>query len=196
MPACDSCNTSILFGGERHLSLRFCGKKCRQKGQALVDAFDRVTDAEVQALVTRIREEGCPLCHAKGPVDVHSSYRVLSFLVYVMWQSTPRIACRRCGLKRQAGDFGLSLLLGWWSRSGLFLTPVYLAKGFHGMVRPPDPGKPSDRLQGLARGVLAAPYLKRVRAGETLPPPSTVPGAPTAQEKEKPFVSEYRRPRG
>ena len=41
MATCDSCGTTILFGGQRHAGLRFCGDACLEQGALQIEAAFR-----------------------------------------------------------------------------------------------------------------------------------------------------------
>jgi hypothetical protein len=72
------------------------------------------------------------------------------------WKSTQQIACRKCGIKAQAGDLAISALAGWWGFPwGLLMTPVQVGRNIVGMAVAPDPARPSPMLVQQAKLILA-----------------------------------------
>ena len=66
-------------------------------------------------------------------------------------------------MKSQAAGAAFSLVLGWWGFPwGLVLTPVQIARNLSGMLRPPEPSKPSEKLEKIVRLTMAA---NAVRSG-------------------------------
>ena len=113
MAACSYCGTTILFGGKQVGSYRFCNQQCAAKGSWLKLA-DQFPPAVVEQQVWKLHQGSCPVCHGPGPVDVHTSYRVYSFLIMTSWQNRPRLSCRGCGVKAKLADTAVSAVAGWW----------------------------------------------------------------------------------
>src|SRR5690349_12558087 len=103
MTKCDYCGTRILLGGVRDGALRFCNQKCHQNG-ILLSFTNQVPPEILQKHVQEVHEGSCPRCGGRGPVDVHTSYRVWSIILLTTWSSRPKISCRSCGIKTQLGD--------------------------------------------------------------------------------------------
>jgi hypothetical protein len=54
------------------------------------------------------------------------------------------------------------LVLGWWGFPwGLLVTPVQVVRNIAGMVSGPDPGRPSERLETIVRGVIAEQAMRQ-----------------------------------
>jgi hypothetical protein len=160
MAACGYCGTTILFGGTREGTLRFCNGECQQKGYVAVVA-QQVPDDVVSQHVSRVHQGLCPKCGSHGPVDVHTSYRVWSALLMTSWSSRPHVACRSCGTKARLADALFSLLFGWWGFPwGFVMTPVQLCRNVAGMLRSPDGMRPSAQLVHLVRLNLAAHLIE------------------------------------
>lgn len=157
MATCDTCGTTILFGGVRQGDLRFCNAACAQKG-ALIHAAGRISDTEVETQSRAIHQGNCPKCGGPGPVDVHKSHTVYSFLVMTRWATSPALCCQSCGRNKQLGAAAASLLLGWWGFPwGLIMTPIQLTKNVKGLLGGgPDPSTPSADLRRLVRATIAA----------------------------------------
>lgn len=155
MAACSTCGSTVLFGGKQVGNLRFCSARCAQNGRIFSQAT-QVPDSEALLFAAKIHGGPCPQCNGSGPVDIHVSHQVWSALLFSSWKSSPRISCRKCGIKAQAGDFTISLLAGWWGIPwGLIITPVQLGRNLFGMIKAPDPARPSARLLEQARLILA-----------------------------------------
>ena len=151
MAKCDYCGTTIIFGGTREGELRFCNENCLNAGVVLA-VSQQLPDDLIQKKVWEVHQGNCPRCEGRGPVDVHTSYRVYSALVYSSWSSRPHISCRSCGIKSQLGDVVFCLVLGWWGFPwGLIVTPIQVVRNLFGVARGPDPTKPSPQLEKLVR---------------------------------------------
>ena len=160
MASCNACGTTILFGGKKEGSYRFCNDKCLSNGQVLFVA-DQIPDDVLQKYAREIHQGPCPSCKGAGPVDVHMSHFIWSALVLTSWSSTPNLSCRSCGVKSQAIGATLSTLLGWWGFPwGIIMTPVQIIKNIFGMIKKPDPARPSAQLMQQARMMIATQAVK------------------------------------
>ena len=156
MAKCETCGTTILFGGVRDGDLRFCNEKCHRDGQWLRVAGQLPPDL-VASQVAQVHQGSCPKCRGRGPVDVHNSYKVWSLLILTSWSTQPQVSCRSCGRKSQIGYTFFSLLCGWWGFPwGLIVTPVQLGRNLVALFSGPDPGHPSPQLESIVRRTLAA----------------------------------------
>jgi hypothetical protein len=66
------------------------------------------------------------------------------------------------------GNAAFSLAFGWWGIPwGLTLTPVQIGRNLFAVASPPDPSKPSARLERIVRMNIAAEAVrqKSVAAG-------------------------------
>jgi len=164
MAKCDYCGSTIVFGGKRQGELRFCNASCAQRG-ALLAVSRQIPESIVNEAVLRVHDGLCPKCSGSGPVDVHVHHQVWSALILTSWRSTPQISCRSCGIKSQMGNTVFSLVLGWWGFPwGLLVTPVQIVRNVVGMLRSPDPLKPSPRLEKAVRMHIAAQAVAQQRA--------------------------------
>lgn len=151
MAKCDSCGSIIISGGIKDNNLRFCNEQCYQNGHVLL-LSRQVPKNIVDEQARQIHGGLCPKCRGRGPIDVHTSYRIISVFVYSSWQSIPHICCRACGRKKQIGDAIFCLILGWWGIPwGFFMTPVQIFKNIAGIISGPNELKPSDQLDKLVR---------------------------------------------
>ena len=165
MASCNACGTTIIFGGRTVGDQRFCNNDCAQNGPILARA-KQLSDADVRALASQIHTGKCPKCSGPGPVDIRTSHQVWSALLFTRWKSTQQIACRKCGIKSQAGDLAISAVAGWWGFPwGLLMTPIQVGRNVFGMAVAPSPTYPSPKLVQQARLILAQRSLFTDRAG-------------------------------
>lgn len=157
MAKCAYCGTTVLFGGKKVEDLTFCNDKCLENGQVALIA-KQVPDDLVATQARAVYSGPCPVCGQKrGPVDVHTSHKVASFLVMTSWSSTPRISCNACGTRAQAGALAYSMLLGWWGVPwGIIMTPVQIVKNLVAILRSDTSANPSTQLEQLVRNGIAA----------------------------------------
>jgi len=155
MASCNACGSTIIFGGKTVGDARFCSDACAQNGPMLSRAR-QISDADAIVFASKIHGGACPKCSGPGPVDVRTSHQVWSAILMTRWKSTQQIACRKCGIKAQAGDLAISALAGWWGFPwGLLMTPVQVGRNIVGMAVAPDPARPSPMLVQQARLILA-----------------------------------------
>ena len=154
MAKCAYCRTAILFGGVRDADLRFCTEECHRNGYALVVAKE-IPQTVVDQQAGEIHRGRCPECKGSGPIDVHTSYRVYSLILYTSWSNRPNVCCRSCGVKSQLGDAFFSLVLGWWGFPwGLIMTPVQVVRNLGGAFAGEEL-RPSEKLKQLVRVMIA-----------------------------------------
>lgn len=162
MASCASCNSFILFGGEKADDFRFCNKKCLEEGKIYIEA-SKVSETEIGLLADEIYRDVCPKCEKRSGVEVHKSYEIASFIFYTRYQTLKHICCRVCARKKQLTDFFGSLFLGWWGVPwGILMTPVQLVKNIIAMLRPPKTDAPSQDLKDSARMMIAQRNLDNV----------------------------------
>jgi len=161
MAKCAYCGTTILFGGVRDSNLRFCNEECHQNGHALVLSREIPQDL-VYKQVKEIHQGLCPKCQGNGPIDVHTSYRIYSLLLFSSWRSIPNICCRSCGIKSQIGNCFFSVLFGWWGFPwGFIITPIQVVKNLAGILKGPDETRPSEKLENLMRAIIAQELIAK-----------------------------------
>lgn len=155
MSACNHCGKFILFGGRRVEDRVYCGAGCAAHDQELT--LSRQIPAEqVREQMQRLRLAPCPRCKGPGPVDVHASHKVHSFLVMTQWSRPQVIGCRRCGLRRQFGHLFYSAVLGWWGFPwGLVMTPVQVVRNIGGIVRARGAHASSPEFEQVVRRLMA-----------------------------------------
>jgi hypothetical protein len=160
MSKCAYCGATIVFGGSRVGDQRYCNSTCAQRG-ALLALSRQMPESVINQQVLTVHQGHCPQCGGSGPIDVHTSYKVYSFLVITRWMNTPQISCRPCGVKKQMTGLAISLVLGWWGFPwGLIMTPVQIVRNLSGAFSGPDPIRPSDQLERLVRVNIARKSLR------------------------------------
>ena len=162
MTTCANCGQLILFGGVKHGTSTYCNQQCFEATSPLRMLLNLVPDDAVESALTEIHQGECPCCGGPGPVDMHFSYRVMSFLAVTRYQTIPKISCSSCAAKAKIGNFFVTLLLGLWGPFGFLITPVYLYKNFHAWVFPPAVDVPSEHLREYIRFNLAQQIATQV----------------------------------
>ncbi len=162
--ACPTCGLSVLFGGVKEGGKKYCSKKCYEADE--VGRFARELPLEeVEAVAQQIHSGLCPKCTGEGPIDVHISYSVYSYLLNTVWKTNRHVLCRGCALRQQAVDFVGSLLLGWWGIPfGLLATPVILLLNIVAMFQSPGRNGPTKKLLEESRTIIAEEYYGRLRS--------------------------------
>lgn len=156
MAACDYCGATILWGGTRSGDFVFCNEKCQAEG-ILVTLIDQIPSEITQAQLAQVHQGNCPACGGEGPIDVHTSHSATSAFVMTWWRSTPKVCCRRCGIKSQLGGLLWSGVLGWWGFPwGLIMTPVQILRNLGGIISPPNPFEPTAQLRKMVNLELAS----------------------------------------
>jgi hypothetical protein len=147
MTKCGYCGTTIFVGGVRSGNQRFCNNTCFQNARVASMTKDIPNDV-LERKVEEVWRGNCPKCRGLGPIEVHKAYDVWSALVLTRWSTKSQISCHSCAKKRQFGAAAFSLFFGWWGFPwGLILTPVQISRNIIGIVRGPDPSRPSDALR-------------------------------------------------
>lgn len=155
MGICDYCGTVILFGGVKDGELHFCSERCQQDGIAISLAGE-VPEELLEDCIQQVLSGNCPRCDGAGPVGVNTSHTVWSALVYVSWNSDPRISCRKCGIKARIYAAAFSLVLGWWQFPwGVISTPVQIYRNVYGIFVVPDEYAAYANLERMVRLDLA-----------------------------------------
>ena len=143
MPTCSYCDAHFWFGGVSMNGRKFCNAECQYNG-SLLDIAEQLPSETVSKYVADMRKGDCPKCGGPGPVEVHTSYRVYSYVVATSWSNRPRISCKACARKAQLSDMAMSAALGWWGVPwGLLMTPVQIGRNVAGLMSNPNAAKPS-----------------------------------------------------
>ena len=158
MAKCSGCGTAILFGGVKRGNLRFCNETCAAQSQ-VAQAASRIPDEIIDAHVAQLHQGDCPKCGGPGPVDLRTSHRVYSAVVFTSWSSHPLLCCAACGRSEKIKNGLFSLALGWWGFPfGFVITPVQIIRNLIGItgLGEPDPEVPSPALHDVVLRSLAS----------------------------------------
>lgn len=163
--ACATCRKSILFGGKRAGSRRYCSKRCFDADH-LGRLADAVPETRVDEVAAQLRRSRCRSCRKEGELEIFKSYTVFSVILFTRWREKPEISCRSCARGRQFKDMMFSLALGWWGFPfGLVITPVVLLMNGAAMIHNPLGKPPSKALRAYARLVVANELARMQREG-------------------------------
>jgi len=157
--ACSTCGSSILFGGKKAGSRKYCSKKCLNADE-VGRISDSVTDNQVDDLVVQIRGSACPSCKNEGGLEMFKSYFVYSVIILTSWKEKPELSCKPCAKKRQIKDLFASFFLGWWGIPfGLIVTPIILIMNGVALIVDPSKKHPSKAIKERARLLIAQDIL-------------------------------------
>lgn len=129
MNRCPECKTLVLGGGHRIDGGKpFCRKACAE-----ISIFRRfaqmIPPDVVREEAARVRAGACPRCgNGDGTVNCRLAHSVWSLIKVTFWHHESFIGCRHCHRKRLVFKSIKTLLLGWWSIHGIFMTPVFLVR--------------------------------------------------------------------
>ncbi len=158
--ACPTCSKTILFGGIKEGDKKYCSKICHEKGEItrIAEAF---SDQTVEAFSTEIFNGTCPECDSPGPIDVHKSYFVYSFLISTNYRTNENVLCKKCATKKQWSDLIRSFFFGWWGLPfGLIITPIMIVANIIAMFQNPHLKGPTKILNARSRLIMAAQQME------------------------------------
>ncbi len=161
--ACATCRKSILFGGKRAGSRRYCSKRCFNADH-LGRLADTVPETRVDEVVAQLRRSHCRSCRKESELEIFKSYVVFSVVVLTSWKEKSELSCRSCARGRQLKDMMSSMALGWWGIPfGLIVTPIILVMNGVALIHNPLNKSPSKALRAYARLVAAHELSKQQR---------------------------------
>jgi hypothetical protein len=154
---CDYCDSSARFSSVLDGGQRFCSTDCLVYAR-LMEISEDISPADILAEAQAIKRGACPVCQqSKSRIEVRTSYRVWSALVFTQWSRRALICCHSCGRIANAEAAAFSTLLGWWGLPwGLIMTPVQVVSNIAEMFRSRSEPEPSPELLQAARIELAA----------------------------------------
>jgi hypothetical protein len=165
MAGCAYCGSTILFGGVRSGSQRFCDRKCAQKA-AITEAVKRLPGDAIEQAITEIRRGNCPKCGGLGPIDARRYFEVWSALFMTRWSSKTQVSCHSCATRRSLGAIAYCLLLGWWGFPwGLVMTPAQITRNLKAMRERSTDSQPSRTLRNYAMTQLGVRIASAQAAG-------------------------------
>lgn len=175
MAMCDSCDSTIVFGGKKEGLYRFCNDKCYQKGY-IQSGRASVPPQLIAQEAMKIRQSSCPICSGPGPVEVFTEHKIWSAIYLSCSSSRAFLCCRACGRKKQLMATLFCGTLGWWSLNGLILTPFQIIANLSAMLKAPNPTYPSLELEKIVRTKLATD-LAGFNFGSPTPQPISLANA-------------------
>ncbi len=158
--ACPTCSKTILFGGIKVDDKKYCSKQCHEDGEIsrIAESF---SDQTVEAFSAKIHNGTCPECDGEGPIDVHKSYFVYSFLISTNYRTNENVVCKKCATKRQWSDLIRSFFVGWWGLPfGLIIMPIMIIANIIAMFQNPHLKGPTKALNERSRLLLAAQKME------------------------------------
>lgn len=178
MAKCRTCGKNIFWNQKNVGGYTFCSDVCVNNSQTLKLA-STLTPEEVNAEVRKVHQGPCPKCGGPGPVDLHTSHRVISVVYVSSWGSYPQLSCRSCGRKAQIKNLLISFFAGWWGFPwGIIFTPVQVVRNLVGIFGGPKPEQPSPDLESAVRTTIVNRKLAQQAAGAqpiAAPPIPNVP---------------------
>ena len=147
MKRCKYCDSLIVIGGVGRGKLRYCNAQ-HERAAYYLERSEAIPASVIDDHVREVHGGQCPRCSGRGPVDVFSSHRVWSALLFTTWSSREHVCCRSCSIRSQLADTLFSLLLGWWGFPwGFIVTPIQITRNLWAIAFPPNYNRPSDKLR-------------------------------------------------
>jgi len=160
--ACPTCSKTILFGGIKEGDKKYCSEKCHEEGEVTRTA-ETFSDQTVEAFSAEIYNGSCPECDGPGPIDVHKSYFVYSFVLSTNYRTNENVLCKQCATKKQWSDLFRSFFFGWWGLPfGLIITPIMIVANIIAMFQNPHLKGPTKALNERSRLILAAQQMEGI----------------------------------
>ncbi|MFT3796136.1 hypothetical protein [Flavobacterium sp.] len=85
---------------------------------------NKFTGLERERLIDTIRKEKCSLCLEHGRLEGYEFTTIKSYFIDSQTKNETLIICTECAQTKRTDSIVTTLLWGWWSRYGLFYTPV------------------------------------------------------------------------
>jgi hypothetical protein len=160
--------TSVLYLGEilaQH-EIKSDSITLKQSSKEKDAVLENSSTTCPETLAWELHAGNCSKCGRAGPVDIHYSYRVWSF-VSTRYNDTEDLCCRRCAVRAQLVGMCYSLTLGWWGPLGLIYTPLQVFRNLIALMNPPRPSHPSARLIELLTLQVREPEPEMVSLNQT-----------------------------
>jgi hypothetical protein len=153
---CDFCGQSAALSAVRDGAQKFCDETCRRNARLFELSID-IAPELIQEHAVALSLKPCPQCGKQTvPIEMWPRHRIVSLLYVCLRDIEHTLCCPRCGRKRAALAAAYSLVLGWWSLPGLFITPVYVFRNLRIAWRGRGKETPSPHLLRHARLDLAS----------------------------------------
>ena len=157
---CDYCGKSILLPAVRDEGQKFCSEGCLRTARILEVAVD-IPAQDIAKHAMEIKNGRCPSCGGQeSKIEVRKYHWVWSAVYYTRWGTSAKPCCKKCGTKDNFGAILSSLVLGWWSIRGIFITPAQVISNLAEIAKRNDKSEPSEELIEQAKLQLAEILLK------------------------------------
>jgi hypothetical protein len=90
---------------------------------------------EREHLIHEIKNSICSHCNNENELHGYTFNTIRSYLIWYNHEQKLQIICSACAKSLRLKSMLTTLALGWWSRPGLFATPVTLISDFIAIVR-------------------------------------------------------------
>jgi len=90
---------------------------------------------EREKLIYNIKNSVCTNCNEETELKGYKFNTLTSFIIALSHDEKVQIICSSCAKKMRLRSMLITLSLGWWSREGLFATPVSLISDFIEILR-------------------------------------------------------------
>jgi hypothetical protein len=81
---------------------------------------------EKRNLIDKIRKSKCSLCLTNSKLSGYKFNTLISALIVIKNKTEIQIICSDCAKKKKIKSMTKTFFLGWWSKKGMFSTPLYL----------------------------------------------------------------------
>lgn len=85
---------------------------------------------ERQNLIRKIAKSKCSSCSVNSGLDGYRFNTIISLLFVITDKTEARIICTNCAKNKRFSSMATTFFLGWWSKRGLFSTPVAFISDF------------------------------------------------------------------
>lgn len=172
MPACGTCNKTILFGGTKYAGRTYCNARCANAAAQQEVAQRDIPPQILAQEIADVHDGPCPRCKKERRVDLYKAHWVWSVIILTRFSTSSVLCCRACGRKHQVYQSLFSLFLGWWGFPfGLIITPIQIIRNIVEFAKP-ESVNPSAELASavqasLAQQLMAAGFLAQTAPAET-----------------------------
>lgn len=102
----------------------------------ITDENNEFASRELEDLKKRISNLKCSNCNQKSEIQGFEFRRVISYIFFTDYVLRKVFLCKKCGHKIRLRNLLYNVLLGWWSGSGLWMTPYSLYYEFYFLIFP------------------------------------------------------------
>ena len=161
MGHCGYCKEFVIAGGIRDHGRVYCSRECHYHGRVKANA-QQVPEEMVESEVSEIFDGACPICEGPGPIDLHKVHYDWSALLFCRLYTEQVLTCRPCARKRQLRAVLFCGTLGWWSLSGLAITPAQIFLNLQAAFLKEASNEPSKALRRLVSKQIAERVMRKM----------------------------------